>query len=349
MLNKFKHVLRLTLLLPALMLSNQVIASVILQYHHVSDTLPSVTSISPKDFDAHLAYLKHNQFNVISLPDMLTQLKNGKILKDNTVAITFDDGYKNNYLTAAPLLEKYGFPYTIFVNPKLIDEKISYAMTWEQIRALAKKGATIANHSAEHVYLHQLNKGENKIQWQKRIKQDLEQSEQRIKQETGHNYRYLAYPYGEFNHALQNIIKELGYVGIGQHSGAVGIHNDFSRLPRFPASGIYANLKTLKSKLKSLPFNLKILENSEPVTTNKHPKLVLQLAMNDFNQSQFVCYVSGQGKAKLNWIATNIVEVSAVVPLKKGRSRYNCTAPSLDQKGYYYWFSQPWIITSNNL
>ena len=355
MLHKFKHVLRLTLLLPLCFLSNLAMASVILQYHHVSETMPAVTSISPADFEAHMTHLKQNNFNVISLPDMLSKLKKGEILADNTVAITFDDGYKNNYTTAAPILEKFNFPYTIFVNPKMIDEKKSYVMTWQQIRELTKKGATIANHSAEHLYLHQKLENETLAQWQNRIKQDLVQSEARITQETGHNYKYIAYPYGEFNQQLQQIVKELGFIGIGQHSGAVGIHSDFSRLPRFPASGIYANLKTLKTKLKSLPFNIVALGNGESVTNSNQPSLKMQLAVKDFYKSQFACYVSGQGKAKLNWLDNkaaesgsldNIksVEISPEKPLSKGRSRYNCTAPSISKKGHFYWFSQPWVV-----
>jgi len=334
------------------MLSNQAMASVILQYHHVSDTMPAVTSISPADFEAHMKHLKQNKFNVIPLSKMLSQLRKGEILLDNTIAITFDDGYKNNYTTAAPILEKYNFPYTIFVNPKMIDEKKSYVMTWQQIRKLTKKGATIANHSAEHLYLHHQLENEALAQWQNRIKQDLIQSEERIAQETGHNYKYLAYPYGEFNHELQNIIKELGFIGIGQHSGAVGINSDFSRLPRFPASGIYANLKTLKTKLKSLPFNIIKLTNSESVTRFSKPSLTMKLEIKDFNKSQFACYVSGQGKANIKWLDNKSVkqtikksvEISPIKDLGKGRSRYNCTAPSISKKGHFYWFSQPWVI-----
>lgn len=355
MLHKFKHVLRLTLLLPLCFLSNNAMASVILQYHHVSETMPAVTSISPADFEAHMTHLKQNNFNVISLPDMLSQLKKGETLADNTVAITFDDGYKNNYTTAAPILEKFNFPYTIFVNPKMIDEKKSYVMTWQQIRELTKKGATIANHSAEHLYLHQKLENETLIQWQDRIKKDLIQSEERIKHETGHNYHYLAYPYGEFNHELQNIIKDIDFIGIGQHSGAVGIDSDFSRLPRFPASGIYANLKTLKTKLKSLPFSITGLTNSESVTAKNQPSLIMQVVVEDFYKSQFACYVSGQGKATIKWLdnkaaesglPNNVksVEISPKKPLGKGRSRYNCTAPSISKKGHFYWFSQPWVV-----
>ena len=97
-------------------------AAVILQYHHVSETLPAVTSVSANTFTKHLNYLKEHNFNVIPLNELISALKQGKALDDKTLAITFDDGYNNNYEQAAPILEKFGYPYTIFVNPKLIDE-----------------------------------------------------------------------------------------------------------------------------------------------------------------------------------------------------------------------------------
>ena len=62
-------------------------------------------------------------------------------------------------------------------------------MTWEQLRKLAKEGAFIANHSAKHDYLHQRLENESLAQWRARIKQDLTHSEQRIKEEIGHNFQ----------------------------------------------------------------------------------------------------------------------------------------------------------------
>ncbi len=324
--------------------SGQIWAAVILQYHHVSDTLPAVTSISAHDFEQHLKYLKENNFVVVPLPYLIKELKQGNPLSANTVAITFDDGYKNNYTAAAPILEKFGFPYTIFVNPKIIDENKSYVMNWQQLRELSKKGATIANHSAQHDYLHLRAPNESQAQWHDRIKQDLLHSELRIKQETGQSLRYLAYPYGEFNQELQDILVKLDFIGIGQHSGALGIHNDFTRLPRFPASGVYANLDSLKTKLNSLPFHIVSLKHQDPVTGTNPPSLIIEFNLEDFHKSNFACYVSGQSKAKLNWLTATHVQITALQPLNTGRSRYNCTAPSIKNKGHFYWFSQPWII-----
>lgn len=121
------------------------LAAVILQYHHVSEKLPAVTSVSEATFRQHLNFLKSEQFSVIALDELIQQLQAGKTLPPKTVAITFDDGYLNNMEAAAPVLEQFGYPYTIFVNPKLIDEKKGYVMSWEQLRQLSKRGALIAN------------------------------------------------------------------------------------------------------------------------------------------------------------------------------------------------------------
>lgn len=318
--------------------------AVILQYHHVSETLPAVTSVSANTFTKHLNYLKEHNFNVIPLNELISALKQGKALDDKTLAITFDDGYNNNYEQAAPILEKFGYPYTIFVNPKLIDEKASYVMGWDKLRELAKKGALIANHSAEHNYLHKKRENETQSQWRERTKNDILSSQQRIKEEIGHDYKYLAYPYGEFNNQLQAIVTELGFIGIGQHSGAVNQHSNFSRLPRFPASGFYSKLDTLITKLNSTAFTINKLTYKDSVTTQNPPSLTINLETDDFHKSQFACYVSSVGQANLNWLNDNTVEVTSPKQLNKGRSRFNCTAPSIKKAGSYYWFSQPWVI-----
>ncbi|AQP99600.1 polysaccharide deacetylase [Pseudoalteromonas aliena] len=340
MYKKLFHLVLFTLI----SLSLRAQAAVILQYHHVSETLPAVTSVSADTFTKHLNYLKDNNFNVIPLNKLLSALQQGQTLPEKTIAITFDDGYNNNYDEAAPILEQFGYPYTIFVNPKLIDEGQSYVMGWDKLKELSKKGALISNHSAQHNYLHIKLENETTTQWKVRIKQDILHSQQRIKEEIGQDYKYLAYPYGEFSNQLQTLITELGFIGIGQHSGAVSKDSNFSRLPRFPASGFYSNLETLTTKINSRAFSITNLTYQDSVTQNNPPKLTIEFKMGGFHKTQFACYVSSIGQANLNWINKNTVEVTSPQALKKGRSRFNCTAPSIESPSSYYWFSQPWVI-----
>ena len=270
------------------------------------------------------------------------QSNSKKNISDKTVALTFDDGFINNFEQAAPILAEFNYPYTIFVNPQLIDQQKGYVMTWQQLRELTKKGADIANHSAKHDYLHIRLENETLAQWRERITQDILHSEKRIQQEIGHHFKYLAYPYGEFNSELQRLVAELGFVGIGQHSGAVGLHTDLTRVPRFPASGIYSDLETLKTKIASLPFSFKV--NVDSVTKSAKPTMTVRFIEKDFNNKQLNCFVSGQGLAKLIWQDEYTVTVSANSPLPKGRSRFNCTAPSISNPGRFLWLSQPWIL-----
>ena len=342
---KMTHIIWLALVL----MTHNVFAAVILQYHHVSEKLPAVTSVSSETFKSHLQYLKTNNFNVVPLDTLLNHLKEGKTVNANTVAITFDDGYDNNITDAAPILEAFNYPYTIFVNPQLIDEQQSYVMTWDQLRTLAKRGALIANHSAKHDYLHKRLQGESQAQWYRRISHDITWSEQRIHKEIGHHAKLLAYPYGEFNNALQRLVSDLGYTGIGQHSGAVGVTSDFTRLPRFPASGIYSNLNTLKTKIHAHPFAIDTVKYSDSVTTQTQPTVTISFAEKPFQNTQFACFVSGVGAATLKWINDSTVSVTSPKKLPVGRSRYNCTAPVKSLPGTYYWYSQPWVVIQNSL
>ena len=320
-------------------------SAVILQYHHVSSETPAITSLSTEKFNEHMQYLKENSYNVVPLPQLMTQLKNNQPIKDKTVVITFDDGYDNVYHNARPILKALDWPYTIFVNPKFIDDKYKRHMTWQQLNELAKEGATIANHTMDHQYLVRQPAELTKEQWLKSIEKDIKLAELRIKTETGQNHKMIAYPYGEFDLSIKQMLKNTGFTAFGQHSGAINANTDMTRIPRFPASGIYANLQTLKVKLASLPFTILSLKNANPVIaaiTQNPPTLTVKLKVKDFTPANLNCF-AGSAHAQVKWVADDQFSVTSPKPLPKERSRYNCTAPSLSKPGRFYWFSQPWV------
>ena len=86
------------------------LGAVILQYHHVSNTAPKNTSITPTQFEAHLTYLKEHNFNVVPLSQIIEKIKNQQPIKDKTVAITFDDAYVDILNHATPLLNSADDP-----------------------------------------------------------------------------------------------------------------------------------------------------------------------------------------------------------------------------------------------
>ena len=318
-------------------------SAVILQYHHVSSDTAPITSLSKAEFLQHMNYLKAENFTVISLPELVKKIRHQQPLDDKTVAITFDDGYLDVYDNARPILKRFDWPYTIFVNPKFIDGRYEKHITWAQLRQLSNEKATIANHSMLHEYFTRKPKHLSESQWLQHIKEDVNQAESRISKETGQNHKMVAYPYGEFYPGVQKMLKDQGYIAFGQHSGAFGPFTDLTRIPRFPASGVYANLTTLTTKLASLPLPVTTLVNANPIISQNPPTLQASVITSDFLSKNVQCFASGAGRATVNWLNDSTFTVTATSKLGKGRSRYNCTAPSLSKPGRYYWFSQPWL------
>ncbi|MCL1126800.1 polysaccharide deacetylase family protein [Shewanella surugensis] len=319
-------------------------AAVILQYHHVSAETPSITSVTPEQFQEQMQYLADNDFNVVPLSKVVSSLKAKKAMPPKTVAITFDDGYQSIADVAHPILKKYHFPYTLFVSIEPIEKKFKNMMSWQQLVDLSKEGAEIANHSWGHEHLIRRLPDESKAQWLSRIETNILKTEEKIQQGTGQNLKMFAYPYGEYNQALEGLMAKLGFVAFGQQSGAAGPYSQLEALPRFPVAGVYANLASLKVKLHSL--NMPVLaqndSNPELLNGNWRPELTLTLEMSDIDPTQMMCFIQGQGAKKPVWTAPNMMSIRAELDLPPGRTRYNCTAPS-KKTGNYYWFSQAWV------
>ena len=331
-------------------------AVAILQYHHVSDTAPSSTSISVEQFTRHMNYLKQQNFNVLPLNEIISTLKSGKKLAENTVAITFDDGYLNVLINADPILQQLEFPYSVFVAPKEIGEQRDNMLSWPQLKSMHERGVLILNHSLSHEHLNRQLDNETIEQWTTRIIDDITLAQTIIDTEIGvaldQQLKYLAYPYGEYNTALLTLVKQLGFVGFGQHSGAISKKSDFRALPRFPASGRYANLKTLKIKLQTIPMPVTKLINNNPQLDQhtqgnpKRPELIVKVELSDIYKPTLACYILGE-KVEVTWVDKSSFSIASNINLPAGRSRYNCTAQSRKKSGYY-WFSQPWINRNND-
>ena len=338
---------------PAADINNQVEASsdstlittpnaAILLYHHVSSSTPASTSISPETFKSHMEYLETHH-TVVPLEDVVSAIQNNTTLPEKAVAITFDDGYANILDNAHPILAEMDFPYTVFINPNEIGVG-PQQLTWEQVVAMHNDGVVFANHTLDH--LHMLN-GEQEMgerTWLDTVWQNVESAEQKIADRLDISLKYLAFPFGEYNTALANKLEAEGYVGFGQHSGAVGPNSDMQALPRFPAAGPYANLATLKTKLNSLAMPVTHTTHQNPRMTQRRltSPISLTIDSDDVRLSQVNCFFSGK-PIETN-IEGNVLTFSVNEMLPVGRSRVNCTAPSNTQAGRYYWYSTPFFV-----
>ena len=322
------------------------LGAVILQYHHVSDDTPENTSITPAQFKAHLQYLKENDFTVVPLSQIIEKIKKHQKLTDKTVAITFDDAYIDILSNATPLLEQFNYPYTIFVNPGIIDLNLPSNLSWAQLKTLANKGVIIANHGYEH---NSIIRNTNNLPEQKWFAKEtalLLKAEAIIKEKIGHSWRYYAYPYGEYNPKIQKWVRDNKFVAFSQQSGAVGLPTDLTSVPRFPASIPYDDIDSLRDKLNSLPFTITLQgENAETIVRHKQvTKLDLTIDITDFNNLDFNCYISGLGKQKIKWLDENHLTMTLNGHISSGRVRCNCTAASISKPGRFYWYSKPWFV-----
>jgi peptidoglycan/xylan/chitin deacetylase (PgdA/CDA1 family) len=105
--------------------------AIVLVYHRVADLESDVwrLAVDRHNFEQHLAVLKNN-WQVLSLPELIDDLQQNKI-KDRSIAITFDDGYIDNYLNAKPLLEKYQVPATFFISSGNLNSSTEF--WWDEL------------------------------------------------------------------------------------------------------------------------------------------------------------------------------------------------------------------------
>ena len=325
--------------------------AVVLIYHHLDEGTPASTSLSPELFAEHLDFLVAHGYRALPLAALVDSLRVGGTIPDRTVAFTFDDGYRSVYTAAFPRLRELGWPFTVFVCSDDVDHCRGPVMTWDQLREMAAAGATVASHGKSHGHLQRRRAEESDRAWRERIRTELLAAQQRIEEEIGSTQALFAYPYGEFDDDLRELISDLGWAAFGQQSGPMGESSDLTLLPRFPMAGPFAAMETFPEKVASLPLPVQDVQPAGsmlPLATGEEehrPRLRLTLGPGDFRTGQLAAFASGQGAAELSWIdaEAGIIEVRAQHSLLPGRSRYNITAPAKDGLRYY-WYSHTWIV-----
>ena len=173
----------------------------VLNYHKIDNRHHSL-SVLPADFERQLKYLADHGYHSISPDELFEGLAGTGALPENPVLITFDDGYKDNYTTAFPLLKKYGFKATIFVVTSFLGQKSQY-FTWEQAREMEKEGISIQSHTATHRSMTDLS--------DEQLRAELVESKKKAEEELGHPVEYMAYPTGTYNLHIAEMVKEAGY------------------------------------------------------------------------------------------------------------------------------------------
>ena len=104
-----------------------------LMYHSI-DSEKNKGGIFVDEFEEHIKWIKDKKtFKMEELKGLDYKLPK------NSILITFDDGYKNNYTLAFPILKKYNMKATIFLNTKFIEKDEAY-LNWDEVREMYESG-----------------------------------------------------------------------------------------------------------------------------------------------------------------------------------------------------------------
>jgi peptidoglycan/xylan/chitin deacetylase (PgdA/CDA1 family) len=314
--------------------------AVILVYHHISDSTPASTSVTPARFAEHLDHLQSNGYQVLPLTQILAALfepDNNNPLPDKAVAITFDDAYISVYEQAYPMLKERDMPFTLFVASKPLDEQWREFFSWNQLREMLANGADVGGHTHSHDYLARVKTGESQRLWRQRVVGEVELNIERIKDETQRDVTTFAYPYGESQPWIDQYIRSLTVYGLKQKSGAVGGHTQPSDIPRFPMAHGFDSLKRLSLALDSRPLPV-----INAATDDQQKVLRLSIAPGSYAAGQLNCF-SSNGEALAVEFKNSLWTVE-LPNFKPGRNKINCTVPAADISGEFYWYSHQWLI-----
>lgn len=319
---------------------------VILQYHHISEDTPGITSVTPEQFQLHLNYLLQNDYAVLALEEVVSALRDGAQVPDKCVALTIDDAYSSAYSEAFPRVIRYGYPLTVFVSTDAVDRGLGGFMDWEQMREMHRAGIRFQNHSHSHAHLIRRSADENDEDWEQRVAADIQTAQNRIEAELGTSPTLFAYPYGEYNQALKQIVTSMGLVAFGQQSGPIWRAADFAALPRFPMASLYASMRTFPNKVSSMPLPITGAFPDDPVVPldEWRPALTLVFTPEAANARQLTCFLNGSPEVSYQWLdqPAGAVVVTPKGRLNVGRNRTNCTLPIAGSERFG-WYSHNWI------
>jgi len=175
----------------------------ILTYHDFNNR--GGITVTPEKFERQMRYLKEKHYSVISLDKLVEGIKKGANFAHNTVVITMDDGYKDNFTYAYPVLNKYGFTATIFLITNKIGADANF-LDWKEVKEMSNNNISFGAHTKNHVYLPALK--EKDILWD-----EIAGCKEIIESRIGTRVDYMSYPSGGFTEEIKTLVRKAGYKG----------------------------------------------------------------------------------------------------------------------------------------
>ncbi len=198
-----------TLALPS-PLPTRTVALPILMYHRIDYLKPSLAAITrrltvdPRDFAAEMEWLHAHGWHAVTQLQAFDALEYGAKLPAKPIMITFDDGYRDVWGKASAVLARLHMPATAYIITDRISGPDPSFLTWDDLRALERRGIAIGSHTVTHAELTLLDDAQALA--------ELRESRSILERHLGHPVQWFAYPAGREDARVAGLVRKAGYV-----------------------------------------------------------------------------------------------------------------------------------------
>ena len=311
-------------------------SAVILVYHRFGEGQFPSTNIRMEQFKSHILELRRKRYNILPITEIIQKIDNKEKLPDFTIGLSIDDAYSSVYEKAWPLLREAKIPFTLFISTDVVDRQATGYMSWDQIRELKSSGVTIGSQTKSHKHLPLISIED--------AKQEIDKANVRIKREIGLRPDLFAYPYGEYNSSVRELIIDRGFkAAFTQSSGALHSYSDKFSLPRFALNERYGGIDRFRLVANALPLPVDDVLPIDPLLVENPPAFGFTVDKSVGSLKQLACFSSNEGELRLERLGRRIeARFNAMLP--KGRSRVNCTLPGPNNR--WRWFGIQFLVSN---
>jgi peptidoglycan/xylan/chitin deacetylase (PgdA/CDA1 family) len=177
----------------------------VLMYHSFGWFGQQRPSVTPYAFRVQLAWLRDHHVEVVRVSQLLDYLDGQLPLPLRVAVITIDDGERNAYTVAYPLLKEYGFPFALAVPTEAVQQRARRGtLSWENLREMLDSGlCELISHSHTHSNL--------TLHHDRAVRRELELSRDLLEQHTGARPQAFAYPLGAYSSRIMELARAAGY------------------------------------------------------------------------------------------------------------------------------------------
>ena len=311
-------------------------SAVVFMYHKFGIDKYPTTSVTLDQFDSHLKEFSKEKYSLESIEFIIDTIINDGELPENTIGISIDDADKSFYEVGWPMFKENNIPVTLFVNTSTIHKNNKNYLNWDQIRELKAEGVSIGAHSHSHYHMSDLTIEE--------VRNEIEISNNIFLRELGEIPSLFAFPYGETNEEIINLLKEYKFkVAFGQHSGVINETSNFYYLPRFSLNEKYGAIDRVKFAANAKGLGIYDFIPKDPTIYDNPPFIGFSL-LDEKLVPSIDCFVfDSKGEvAKEIFKFNERIEIRLTRKLTEGRSRMNCTAKGSD--GLWRWFGHQFYL-----